>query len=40
MPVFLDKFLSEKEWGLWQGYSTQHWLLNLLKNVSFNEDFS
>ena len=40
MPVFFDKFLSEKDWGLWQGYSTQHWLLNLLKNVSFNEDFS
>ena len=40
MPVFFDNFLSEKECGLWQGYSTQHWLLNLLKNVSFNEDFS
>ena len=40
MPVFFDKFLSERQCGFQKEYSTQQWLLNLLKKGSFKEDFS
>ena len=39
MSVYFDKFLSDQQCGFRKGYSTQHYLLKLLKIIEKGKSF-